>query len=148
MAGYSGTPLPRKLGIMADHRVALINAPPGFDQTLGALPPGVETGTELAGRDRFDVIVFFANNRTALRRQFGRLARRLTPAGGLWISWPKRASGRETDLNEYEVRKIGLDQGLVDNKICAVDETWSGLRFVVRLKDRRAHIPRTAASAK
>ncbi len=136
MAGYSGTPLPRKLGIKADHRVALINAPQGFDQTLGALPAGVETCTGLAGRDRFDVIVFFTKDRTALRRQFGRLARRLTPAGGLWISWPKKASGLETDLNENAVRKIGLDQGLVDNKICAVDGIWSGLRFVIRLRDR------------
>ena len=135
MAGYSGTPLPKKLGIKDDHRVALLNAPDDFDGTLGRLPPGVSIEKE-AGGGPFDVMVFFTSKRAELQRRFAGLARRLTPAGGLWIAWPKRASGVPTDLTEDAVRDVGLEVGLVDNKVCAVDDTWSGLRFVIRLQDR------------
>jgi hypothetical protein len=133
MAGYSGTPLVQKLGIKPHHRVALVAAPP--DLALGALPVGAALQTNLRGGP-FDVILFFAASRAPLVRQFAALAARLTPAGGLWIAWPKKASGVATDLSENIVRAIGLEAGLVDNKVCAVDETWSGLRFVIRLADR------------
>lgn len=136
MAGYSGTPLPKKLGIKDDHRVALIGAPRGYRKTLGTLPGGVTVRTDLRGRGAFDVIHFFTKRRAELERRFEQLAKRLRSAGGLWISWPKKASGVTTDVTENDVRSIGLASGLVDNKICAVDETWSGLRFVIRLKDR------------
>jgi hypothetical protein len=135
MAGYSGTPLAAKLGIKEDCRIAVINAPEGFVRSLGQLPNGVilrEDGRASA----FNVMIFFTRERAELVRRFPALARRLSPAGGLWISWPKRASGVPTDLTEDRVREVGLAAGLVDNKVCAVDETWSGLRFVFRLKDR------------
>jgi len=128
MAGYSGTPLDQKLGIKPASRVALIAAPDHVVRTLG-VPPR-------AARGPLDVIVFFTTARAALARRFGTLARALTPAGGLWIAWPKRSSGLATDLTENVVREIGLAAGLVDNKVCAIDDTWSGLRFVIRLKDR------------
>jgi hypothetical protein len=137
MAGYSGTPLVNKLGIKPDHEVALVNAPAEFDATLGTLPAGVTVHREARGRAK-DVIVFFTTSLGELRTRFPGLARQLTPAGGLWISWPKKASGVATDLTEDVVRGVGLETGLVDNKVCAVDETWSGLRFVIRLQDRPA----------
>ncbi|MCP3978344.1 MAG: DUF3052 domain-containing protein [bacterium] len=136
MAGYSGTPLPKKLGIKDEQRLALIHAPRGFATTLGKLPAGVKSSRDMRGRAEFDVIVAFYESRRLLETEFARLARRLRPAGGLWIAWPKNASGVATDVTESVVRGAGLAGGLVDNKICAVDETWSGLRFVIRLKDR------------
>jgi hypothetical protein len=141
MAGYSGTPLPKKLGIKEGHRVALLQAPAGFAATLGALPAGVAVRDGLRGKEPLDLIVFFTASRADLERRFAKLAGRLVSSGGLWISWPKKSSGVATDLTENIVREIGLDAGLVDNKVCAVDETWSGLRFVVRLADRAAHKP-------
>jgi hypothetical protein len=134
MAGYSGTPLPQKLGIKANHRVAFINAPASFAQELGALPDGVTEVKPL--RAPLDVIVFFTKSESELLKRFAALAARLAPAGGFWIAWPKKAAGVATDLNEAVVRRIGLAAGLVDNKVCAIDETWSGLRFVIRVKDR------------
>jgi hypothetical protein len=136
VAGYSGTPLPRKLGIKENHRLALIGAPEGFTQTLGALPGGVETRTSVRGRA--DVIVFFATRRVELERRFAALKRALEWDGGLWVAWPKGSSGVETDLTGNVVREIGLANGLVDVKVCAVDEIWSGLRLVHRLEDRPA----------
>jgi hypothetical protein len=135
MAGYSGTPLPKKLGIKEKHRVALVNVPADFAATLGDLPAGTEVVKQL--RAPLDVIVFFTQSESELWKRFGELAAKLAPAGGLWIGWPKKASGVPTDLTENVVRQIGLEVGLVDNKICAIDETWSGLRFVIRLKDRQ-----------
>jgi hypothetical protein len=134
MAGYSGTPLPRKLGIKPGARIGLFDAPADFGATLGPLPDGVIQTTSLRGS--LDVAVYFTTRRAALARRFPALARAVAPAGSLWISWPKKASGRATDLDENVVRAIGLEKGLVDVKVCAVDETWSGLKFVVRLKDR------------
>ena len=133
-AGYSGTPLPRKLGIKEGSRIAFVDAPEGFAETLGALPPAVEPKRQ--GRGPLDVIVLFATRRAALARRFPALARALAPAGGLWVAWPKKSSGVATDLDFAEVQRIGLDAGLVDNKIAAIDATWSALRFVVRLSDR------------
>jgi hypothetical protein len=133
-AGYSGTPLPRKLGIGEGARIAFLDPPVGFDATLGALPRDVK----LLARPRapMDVIVAFLTAPGALERSLPRLARLLDPAGGLWIAWPKRASGVATDLTEDVVREVALAAGLVDNKVCAIDEVWSGLRLVYRVADR------------
>jgi hypothetical protein len=133
-AGYSGTPLPKKLGIRPGARLGLIGAPDGFETTLGSLPDGVRVVS--VARGPLDVIMGFFVERRALDRRFSVLARALDPAGGLWIVWPKRASGVATDLTENGVREVGLAAGLVDNKVCAVDEVWSGLRFVYRVADR------------
>ncbi|MGF6883657.1 hypothetical protein ABIA39_006794 [Nocardia sp. GAS34] len=133
MAGYSGTPLPRKLGIEPGHRVLVGDAPAGF--TVSPLPEDVEVHRR-AGRGVYDVIVGFCPDRAALARHFAHWRTRLTPSGGLWIAWPKASGALTTDLHEAEVRAYGLSAGLVDNKICAVDQDWSALRFVVRLADR------------
>ena len=135
-AGYSGTPLPKKLGIQDEHRVLLLHSPHGFETTLGRLRGGVEVRHDLRGRSPFDVVVLFCAKQSVLRKDFPRAAQRLETAGGLWVAWPKKASGVATDVTEGVVREFGLSTGLVDNKICAVDETWSGLRFVIRVKDR------------
>jgi hypothetical protein len=136
-AGYSGTPLVRKLGIKPGARLGLIGAPDGFAETLGELPRGVQVRRRLGGQ-RFDVIVAFFDRRDAFERRLTGLAGALDPAGGLWIAWPKRASGVSTDVTENVVRDLGLAAGLVDNKVCAVDQVWSGLRLVYRVRDRPA----------
>jgi hypothetical protein len=134
MAGYSGTPLPKKLGIKPGARLALLNVFDGFDRTLCELAEGVSVRSRARGP--LDVVVYFTDSERVLRRRFETLSRALDPAGGLWIAWPKRSSGVPTDLTEDVVREIGLAAGLVDNKVCAIDGTWSGLRFVIRLQDR------------
>jgi len=131
MAGYSGTPLGKKLGLKDGARLAWIDGPPG----IGPFE-GVETKTSLRGNRPFDVIVAFCARAADLRRRFAPAAARLATDGRLWIAWPKKSSGMQTDLGEALVRETGLEHGLVDNKICAIDETWSGLQFVVRLRDR------------
>ena len=133
MAGYSGTPLARKLGIREGSHVAVVAAPDGFADQL-ALPAGVRLRTQARGR--LDVVVFFATRRAELSRRFPALQRTLEPAGGLWIAWPKRTSGVATDLSDGVVRDVGLGHGLVDNKVAAIDDIWSGLRFVQRVADR------------
>ncbi len=133
-AGYSGTPLVRKLGIKPGARLALIGAPDGFDETLGDLPDGVEV--RRAARGPLDVIVAFFVDRSRFERRLPALRTALDPAGGLWIAWPKRASGVATDLTENVVRERALATGLVDNKVCAIDAVWSGLRLVYRIIDR------------
>jgi len=125
-AGYSGTPLPRKLGIGDESRVAIVAAPAGFELDAKIVPLGAD----------MDVILFFVVEARELERCFSELAALLTPAGGLWIAWPKQASAVPTDLRDGVVRRIGLAHGLVDNKVCAITEVWSGLRFVRRLADR------------
>jgi hypothetical protein len=136
-AGYSGTPLPRKLGIRDGHRVLLAGAPPEFRLgDLAAVDLHRVDVQRRAGAGPYDVIVAFTADRRALDRRFPVLAPRLVTNGGLWIAWPKRSSGVPTDLDDNAVREVGLAAGLVDNKGCAIDETWSGLRFVVRLRDR------------
>ena len=134
MAGYSGTPLPQKLCIREGSRVALVNAPPGFESALGPLPAGAEFVSP--ARKGLGVVLLFVRARAELARRFEGLASRLAPDGSLWVAWPKKSSGVETDLVAGYVRRHGLGVGLVDVKVCAVDETWSGLRFVYRLKDR------------
>jgi CheY-like chemotaxis protein len=130
LAGYSGTPLPKKLGIRAGARVALLGAPEGFEDTLGTLPEGVRIVR--TGRGRPQLILLFAKSRAGLERRFPAAARALADGGGLWIVWPKKASGVVSDLGENEVRGFGLAAGFVDYKICAVDHTWSGLQFARR----------------
>lgn len=134
VAGYSGTPLPQKLGIRPGARVALLRAPDGFERALQPLPDGVRLRTQARGAQ--DVVLFFATRLAELERRFDGLARAVEPDGGLWIAWPKRTAGVATDLRENLVRDVGLAHGLVDNKVCAVDDTWSGLRFVYRVADR------------
>jgi hypothetical protein len=133
-AGYPGTPLVKKLGIREGFRVALVGAPDGFRGVLEELPNGVSFVTSVQGQ--LDFVLFFVKTRSELTRNFSRLAAKLTPAGMLWIAWPKKASGVATDLSDGVVREIGLDAGLVDVKVCAVNEIWSGLKFVIRVKDR------------
>lgn len=133
-AGYSGTPLIKKLGIKEGSSVIIINAPENYDETLGELPIGAVLKNKLTGT--FDFIQFFTEYISELNSNFNNLKNHLKPGGALWISWPKKASKIDTDLDENKIRKIGLAQGLVDIKVCAVDETWSGLKFVFRLKDR------------
>jgi hypothetical protein len=134
MAGYSGTPLPRKLGIKEGHRLVTLNAPEGFDATLGELPDGVSVRT--SARGTADVVVSFHERRAELARRMPKLRALMDPAAGLWIAWPKRSSGVPTDLTENIVRELALENALVDNKVCAIDATWSGLRLVIRLRDR------------
>ena len=134
MAGYSGTPLPKKLGIKPGHRVLALNAPEGFADTLGELPDGV--AVRGSARGKADVIVSFHERRAELAKRMPRLRELMDPAAGLWIAWPKRASKLPTDLTEDVVRELALANTLVDNKVCAIDDTWSGLRLVIRLRDR------------
>ena len=132
-AGYSGTPLPRKLGVKPESRVLVVAGPPGF--TLDPLPSDAVVHTR-AGASAYDVVVAFCPDARRLRARFAKSAGRLTTAGALWIAWPKRASGVATDLDENVVRDFGLDEGLVDVKVAAIDATWSGLKFVRRVRDR------------
>ena len=131
-AGYSGTPLPRKLGMKPGHSVAFPGAPPGFAERFS--DEGVTVRSRL--RHPLDVIVLFATSAAGLRRRFPAARRALAWDGGLWVAWPKKASGVATDLSFEVVQPLGLDAGLVDNKVCAIDEVWSGLRFVHRVRDR------------
>jgi len=134
MAGYSGTPLVKKLGIKEGSRVALVNAPENFETELGELPDNVKFMKSTT--KSLDLILFFVLSERVLARDFAKLAARLTSNGMIWIAWPKKSSGVTTDLTFEPVQRIGLDAGLVDVKICAIDDTWSGLKFVYRLKDR------------
>ncbi|MCX4099058.1 DUF3052 domain-containing protein [Nocardia sp. alder85J] len=133
MAGYSGTPLARKLGVKSESRVLLGRAPAGF--TVDGLPAAAVVHRRASGGG-YDVIVGFCSDHRTLDGAFEGWRSRLAPAGGLWIAWPKRSSGTATDLDDGAVREFGLAAGLVDNKVCAIDSTWSALRFVVRVADR------------
>ena len=132
MAGYSSTPLLKKLGIKENSRVAFVNAPDGFQHYLGTLPKGAEIVKRLA--KPLDLVLLFVITERALARDFATLAGKLASNGMIWIAWPKKSSGVTTDLSFERVQRIGLDSGLVDVKICAIDETWSGLKFVHRKK--------------
>jgi len=135
-AGYSGTPLPVKLGIGEGDEIALIGAPERFEDTLGSLPDVASMHTDLADDARYDVIVAFITQRAELEAELPRLRARMAPACGLWIAWPKRASSVPTDMTDDVVREVALPTGLVDNKICAIDDTWTGLRLVIRRENR------------
>jgi hypothetical protein len=134
MSGYSGTPLSKKLGIKSGNDVILLNAPTDFK--LIELPEEVTIRTSLRAKSEAQVIVLFCPKTTDMTQRFTKCVGRLSTAGGLWIAWPKKASGVKTDLHDMIVRTYGLEQGLVDNKVCAVDETWSALRFVRRKNER------------
>jgi hypothetical protein len=131
MPGYSGAPLPKKLGIKPGFRVQLVRAP---EEVLAEL--SVDLASCLKQKDSLDFAMIFTKSAAELAKEFPRLAKTLAPAGMLWVSWPKKTSGVATDLDDNVVREIGLDAGLVDVKVCAVTEIWSGLKFVRRLKDR------------
>jgi hypothetical protein len=133
-AGYSGTPLPKKLGVKEGHRVAWLAAPEHFDDLLGELPDGVRVSRRLSGE--LDVLVQFATSRAELRARLPKLKDAVFPAGAAWVSWPKKSSGVATDITEDTIREDALPLGLVDVKVAAVDETWSGLKLVVRTELR------------
>jgi hypothetical protein len=136
MAGYSGTPLVKKIGIKSGDRLLFCNEPADFRRTLGELPEGATVLR--SNKSPVNVAILFSDRQAHLERNFRPLAKSLEQNGMLWIGWPKKASGVPTDLNENIVREVGLANGLVDTKVCAIDETWSGLRFVIRLKDRKS----------
>jgi hypothetical protein len=133
-AGYSGTPLIKKLGIKDGYRIALLNAPENYDDTLGTLPDSVDRLALDVGK--LDFVQAFYTERTALEEDFPRLKAAIVKNGLLWISWAKKASKVKTDLSEDIIREIGLAHGLVDVKVAAIDKTWSGLKFVYRITDR------------
>lgn len=143
MAGYSGTPLPKKLGIKRQFRVDFFELPADvrseLKQTLA--------GCRLTRNGELDFAHIFVKSQVELQKKFVQFAKRLAPAGILWVSWPKKSSGVPTDLEQNRVRQIGLDAGLVDIKVCAVNEIWSGLKFVIRLKDRPAGVARAPSPA-
>jgi hypothetical protein len=129
-AGYSGTPLAKKLGITEGSRLVVLDAPESFADTVAPLPPGVSMSPRLKGKA--DVIVCFTTSRADFARRLDALRAAMQPAAGLWIAWPKKASKVPTDMTEDVVREVALPTGLVDNKVCAIDDTWSGLRLVIR----------------
>ena len=148
MAGYSETPLPKKLGIKTGARLTLIDPPVGFSAALGQLPPGILC--QAPDAPNLDMVVLFVTTMSRLADRFAGVAGRLAPAGALWVAWPKRRSGVSTDLTENGIRGVGLGYGMVDTKVCAIDPVWSGLRFVVRLEGRPdwpRHIDRRPPSA-
>lgn len=137
-SGNSGTPLVKKLGIEEGHRMLALDAPTNYWDLLGELPANVDVKSP-ATRARLDFVHLFARESRDLQRRIESAKRRIRADGMVWVSWPKRSSGVETDLDANEVRRVGLSAGLVDVKVCAVDETWSGLKFVIRVADRPRH---------
>jgi hypothetical protein len=135
MAG--GSALAKKLVIREDSEVLLVQAPEGFEMLLGDLPQGASLHRPPANSSSWDVVLFFTRESTELEKQFKQLSKTIKQNGAVWIAWPKKVSGVPTDLNGNRVREIGLEGGLVDTKVCTIDSVWSGLRFVIRLADRR-----------
>ena len=135
-AGYSGTPLPKKLGIKPGHTLVILDAPADFDTLLTPLPDDITIGRNLRVKSPIDVAIAFATTSDRLAARVGALRDRIATNGAIWCAWPKRASGVPTDITEDVVRQIAFEHALVDNKVCAIDATWSGLRLVIRLKDR------------
>lgn len=135
-AGYSGTPLVKKLGIKEGSRVSIVGAPTRFTGLLVGMPPGARVIRGMRGAGRFDVVLSFARNSAEIPGLIERARDRMEESGGVWIAWAKKSSGVATDVTEDVVRAAALEAGLVDNKVCAIDETWSGLRLVVRTRDR------------
>lgn len=131
-AGYSGTPLVRKLGIKPEARIQFFDPPDDFGETLGSVPDGLKH----VSRGALDFAIIFVRRRIDLEKRFPSVRDRLEPNGMLWVGWPKKSAGTTTDLTENVVREIGLNAGLVDVKVCAIDDTWSGLKFVRRIRDR------------
>src|SRR5271169_6147040 len=137
-AGYSGKPLPEKLGIKPGEALAFLNAPIYYDRLLGKLPDGVIVARGLRGE--LDLIQLFATERAKLERELPRSKEGLKQGGMIWVSWPKASSGLQTDLSDGVVREVGLKNGMVDVKVCALDDSWSALKFVRRLKDRDGNL--------
>jgi hypothetical protein len=137
MPGYSATPLPKKLGIKPGSRVAIIDAPHRAMPTIAEIAAAGPVELKFTGRDPYDVIVVFCDSQWAFTGRFETAKSRMAQNGGLWIAWPKQSSGVQTDLNENIIRDLALAAGLVDNKVCAIDDTWSGLRLVIRVADRK-----------
>jgi hypothetical protein len=135
MAGYSSTLLSKKLGIKSGQRLLVLGEPRGFRESLGDLPDGVKYLTR--STKRVDNAVVFVIDRVSLARRFAQLVPDLHTDGSIWIGWPKKSSGVDTDLVEDRIRQVGLDAGLVDVKVCAIDDVWSALKFVRRLRDRK-----------
>jgi hypothetical protein len=135
MPGYSGTPLPQKLGIKPEATVTLINSPPHYHRLLGSPPPSVKFTDRLTRQAGF--VHLFVTERTELEKSLRQLRQRLSDAGTLWVSWPKKSSGVQTDVTEDVIRTVALPLGFVDVKVCAVDETWSGLKLMVRREHRK-----------
>ncbi len=133
MPGYSGTPLPKKLGIKPAFHVALQNVPTDVKAEL----KDSLAVCRIAKDGPLDFVLLCVKSQAKLKKEFLRLSKKLAPNGMIWVSWPKKSSGVATDVGENDVRKIGLDAGLVDVKVCAVNDVWSGLKFVIRLKDRK-----------
>ncbi|WP_323758415.1 DUF3052 family protein [Roseivirga sp.] len=135
MSGYSGTPLAKKLGIKEGFKIILLNQPDYYRNLFEGLPNNIEL-IDLQSEDQVDFIHFFTKSEQELQGKILDLKSKLKPTGMIWVSWPKKASKVPTDVDDSIVRKTGLESGLVDVKVCAVDEVWSGLKFVFRLKDR------------
>jgi hypothetical protein len=133
MAGYSTTPLPKKLGIREGALVVLVSPPPLFSDELEPLPKDARVVVGVPKKGTFDVAIVFATKKKDLEKGLKMAIKSVAQDGGIWIAWPKKSSGVQTEVDEYFVRHTGLGTGLVDNKVCAIDDTWSGLRFVVRL---------------
>jgi len=136
MPGYSGTPLPSKLGIKEQFRVLLLDIPADVEAELKEALATCKRVKNV--RAPLDLAMLFVKSAAGLKKKFPQVAKKLAPSGMLWVSWPKKTSGVITDLTEHVVREIGLQTGLVDVKVCAVNEIWSGLKFVIRVKDRPA----------
>jgi hypothetical protein len=139
LAGYSGTPLVKKIGIKPGHRVALVDEPSGFRKELVDTPTTVQF-VSADGKTRtaaLDVVIFFMKNRVSLEKHLPKLKAKIAQNGMIWTAWPKKASGVETDLDENIIRDSGLAMGLVDVKVCAINDVWSGLKFVIPVKDRK-----------
>jgi hypothetical protein len=134
-AGYSGTPLPKKLGIKPGDSVVLLNAPTGYKKTLGEVPEGVKFASSIG--TEHNLIHIFTTSLNELEKELPRLMKKITQNGMIWVSWPKRASGVKTDITEDVVRETALALGMVDVKVCAVDEIWSGLKLVIRVENRK-----------
>lgn len=136
MPGYSSTPLPQKLGIKPGHAVGLWSEPDNFINSLKPLPTDVTFTTISRGKSPLDILIVFVQSQKELATRLAAARKRMKPAAGLWISWPKKASGIKTDVTEDIIRDLALTTDLVDNKVCAIDDTWSGLRLVIRLANR------------
>jgi hypothetical protein len=136
MAGYSGTALPQKLGIKPGTNVVVINRPENYRKLLGKLPEGVRLSDRVTTDS--DFVHFFTKRRGELQKRLPRLRAKLSDTGTLWVSWPKKSAGVPSDMTEDVIRDVALPLGLVDTKVCAVDETWSGLKLMIRRENRRS----------
>ncbi|MEP7015791.1 MAG: DUF3052 domain-containing protein [Verrucomicrobiota bacterium] len=136
MAGYSGTPLAQKLGIKSDMTVVLINPPANYRKLLGKIDSGVAFSDRVGNKSSF--VHFFTNKRSDLEKQLNRLRKKIADTGTLWVSWPKKSAGVPTDVTEDVIRAVALPLGFVDVKVCAVDETWSGLKLMIRREQRKS----------